>query len=114
MLTGSASKGCKQYYYYYHCFPQCRTRYNAKLVNERFVEQLGQYIVNPAIIPLYKTILIQVHGQATGNQNDNLGFLKKQLNDCHVKITKARELLLSADLDGPDYKDIKGDCERHQ
>ena len=112
MLTGSASKGCKQYYYYYHCFPKCGTRFNAKFVNKKFIEQLDQYAINPPILTLYKTVLIQVYEQATGSQNNNLSILKKRLNDYHVKITKARELLVSGDLDGSDYKFIKRDCER--
>ena len=112
MLTGSASKGCKQYYYYYHCFPKCGTRFNARAVNDKFIEQLRHYVINPAIITLYKTVLLQIYEQATGDQNNNVGHLKKQLNDYHVKITKARELLLSGGLDGSDYKIIKGDCER--
>ena len=41
-----------------------------------------------------------------------INSLKKLLNDYNTKITKARDLLLTGDLDGADYKIIKNDCER--
>ncbi len=111
-LTGSASKGCRQYYYYYHCFPTCGIRFNAKSVNKKFLEQLREFIINPAVLNLYKAILIEVYERTTGEEKNSISVLRKQLNDYHIRITKARELLLSGDLDGADYKTIKNDCER--
>src|SRR5690606_14331434 len=40
MLSGSASKGRKEYYNYYHCSSSCGTRFKAEPVNEAFVKQL--------------------------------------------------------------------------
>ena len=54
MLTGSASKGCRQYYYYCHCFSKCGVRYNAKMVNKEFESELKKYALDPAVLPLYK------------------------------------------------------------
>lgn len=39
-LCGSASKGRKGYYYYYHCSSACGCRYKAKEVNKVFEDQL--------------------------------------------------------------------------
>ena len=39
MLTGSASKGRKQHYHYYHCSSSCGIRYNAYLVNDYIVHE---------------------------------------------------------------------------
>ncbi len=73
---------------------------------------MKQYALNPDVLTLYKSILIEVYEQAIGNEKNDIITLKKQLNEYYIKITKARELLLSGDLDGSDYRIIKGDCER--
>ena len=111
-LTGSASKGCRQYYYYYHCFPTCGVRYNAKFVNDKFMDQLQHLSINAGYIELYRKILEELLELSIGKDKDSVNSLKKQLNEYHAKITKARDLLLTGDLDGADYKIIKNDCER--
>ncbi len=112
MLTGSASKGCRQYYYYYHCFSKCGVRFNAREVNQKFEEELAKYVLNPAVLNLYKAVITEAYETATGKEKNDVVLLKKQLHDVNDKITKARDLLLRGDLDGADYRTIKNDCER--
>jgi hypothetical protein len=66
MLTGSASKGCRQYYHYYHCFSKCGIRFNAKLVNAEFEKDLKRHAIDSAVVPLYKTIITEVYENAVG------------------------------------------------
>jgi hypothetical protein len=50
--------------------------------------------------------------------NDTVGYkeykisLAKQLTEFNNRLSKARELLLAGDLDGAEYKELKGACER--
>ncbi|RCH53623.1 recombinase family protein [Mucilaginibacter hurinus] len=112
MLTGSASKGCRQYYHYYHCFSKCGVRFNAKLVNAEFEKNLKKHAIDPGVIPLYKSILTEVYDNAIGTGKADVVLYKQQLNEYHDKISKARDLLLKGHLDGADYRDLKNDCER--
>ncbi len=55
MLTGSASKGCKQkYYHYYHCSSSCGVRYNASKANEEIVYEIRKYVRPLAKLQLIK------------------------------------------------------------
>jgi site-specific DNA recombinase len=112
MLTGSASKGCRRYYHYYHCFTKCGVRFNAKIVNDAFEQQLEKYALNPAVIGLYKKIITDTYGETVNEGKGDLALYKRQLNDYSAKVSKARDLLLKGDLDASDYRDIKHDCER--
>jgi site-specific DNA recombinase len=112
MLTGSASKGKTTYVYYYHCSSQCGTRFNAKIVNEKFITLLKRYTLNSGVTDLYKELIIRAYEDEVGQGQSDLKFYKKQLIEYHDKINRARDLLLSGDLDGADYKKIKNDCER--
>lgn len=112
MLTGSASKGCRQYYHYYHCFAKCGTRFNAKMVNAEFEKELKKYTLDPAVLHLYKAVIKEVYENTTEAGKNDLALYRKQLNEYHEKLSKARELLLKGDLDASDYRAIKQDCER--
>lgn len=111
-MSGSASKGKTRYIHYYHCNSKCGVRFNAKFTNGKFVEMLKGYSLNPAVVPLYRVIITQTYDTVIGEGRNEVSAYKKQLNDYHTKITKARDLLLNGDLDGTDYKKIKTDCER--
>ena len=54
MLTGSASKGCTRYYHY---FPKCSIRFNAKVVNKNFEKPLEQYRIEADVKELYKAAI---------------------------------------------------------
>lgn len=112
MLSGSASKGKTRYVHYYHCNSKCGVRFNAKHTNDKFTEMLKEYSLNPAVRELYKVLIMQTYETAVGQGRNEIGVYKKQLEDYHEKISKARDLLLKGDLDAQDYKTIKSDCER--
>ncbi|WP_144915247.1 recombinase family protein [Mucilaginibacter frigoritolerans] len=112
MLSGSASKGKTKYFHYYHCNSKCGVRFNAKTVNDKFIDLLKKHALNPAVCDLYKALIIEAYEQEVGQGKSELISYKKQLSEYHDKINKARDLLLSGDLDGADYKKIKNDCER--
>lgn len=68
--------------------------------------------MNPAVHELYREVIIQTYEAVVGQGKSEASTYRKQLNEYHDKITKARDLLLGGDIDDADYKRIKRDCER--
>ncbi|WP_090647988.1 recombinase family protein [Mucilaginibacter sp. OK283] len=112
MLTGSASKGKNQYYHYYHCNSTCGVRFNAKTTNDKFLDLLKKHSIDPGTGYLYKELIVEAYETESGHDKKLFAHLKKQLMEYNIKIDKARDLLIKGDLDGSDFKKIKGDCER--
>lgn len=111
MLTGSASKGKYNHYYYYHCTSACGVRYNAVEANEIFIKQLRNFVINPAAIELFKMVIRQVYKNRTKNEFNNKSLILKDIGKHNEKLSKARNLLLEGDIDPADYRLIKAECE---
>ena len=111
-LCGSASKGRNQYYHYYHCSSRCGCRYKAVEVNNEFINLLSDFIPNPGAIELFKLVILDRYANDTIEFKEYKASLAKQLTEINNRQSKARELILTGDIDGTDYKDIKADCER--
>lgn len=110
-LSGSASKGRSAYYYYYHGFKSCRCRYKAVAVNTAFVALLKTFIVNPAIEPVFKKILKQRLAIQQGVTITKRTELEQKIERLKQRLHKARELMLSGDLEPTDYQEIKVDAD---
>ena len=111
-LTGSASKGRKQYYYYYHCLPKCGYRQKAEILNDAFEKQLQEFVPNPAVAALYKQVINEVNSHQTDNLNGERKVFLAQIEEQNNRISKARELLLNGQLEGSDYRLIKSEAEQ--
>lgn len=112
MLTGSASKGRHQYYHYYHCSSECGDRYKADEMNDLFLAFLRDFAINPSVAPLFKQVILEVYQKETGDNRLEKKALIDQINTLNTRLSKARELLLNGDIDGADYKVIKGESEQ--
>ena len=111
LLTGSASKGRNNYYHYYHCQPSCGCRYKAEHVNMAFVRKLREFIPKPGMAALYKEVILDLYnGGSDYFRNERKNYIA-QITENNNRITKARELLLSDDISGNDYKTIKAEAE---
>ena len=111
ILTGSASKGRKERYFYYHCVYPCNARFKAQNANELFLKVLQKFMPRPGMKEAYKTVLTQTYRSITSKERDDRKVLKDELDQIQIRISKARELLLSGDLDAADYKTIKQEGE---
>ncbi len=112
ILTGSASKGCKQkYYHYYHCNSSCGVRYNANKVNKDIVEEIRKYVKPLPKLHLYKEVVISVFKAKTRIQRNDVQLLNTQLNEANKRLSKARDLLLAGDIEAGDYRIIKSESE---
>jgi site-specific DNA recombinase len=112
LLTGSASRGHGGLYYYYHCSSACGTRFKSQHANELFAGELKKYIPRPGMEEVFKLVINEVYLAKTKNQKDEIKNIKTELEQLNTRLSKARELLLSGDLDGTDYKEIKSEVER--
>lgn len=110
-LFASASKGCRQYYHYYHCTSSCGFRANAKKVNELFVEELRYFSLEPAVKNLYEDVIRDIFEQETGSYKRDVKVILQQINDIAKRKLNAREMRLVGDMDGEEYREIKEECE---
>lgn len=99
-------------YYYYHCSSSCGTRFKSQQANELFAGELKKYIPRPGMEEVFKLVINEVYLAKTKNQKDEIKNIKTELEQLNTRLSKARELLLSGDLDGTDYKEIKSEAER--
>ena len=111
-LFASASKGCRQYYHYYHCNSSCGFRANAKKVNDLFADELRCFSLEPAVIPLYEDVVRDVFEQETGSFKRDVKLIIQQINDLAKRKLNAREMRLVGDMDSEEYREIKEDCEK--
>ena len=111
MLTGSASKGRTQRYYYYHCSSACGVRHKASDANEKIVEEIKKYVNPLPKLQLYKEVITSVFKSKTGLQRQEMQQLKVQLEEANRRLAKARDLLLAGDIQADDYRIIKSDSE---
>lgn len=111
VLTGSASKGRKQYYYYYHCSSACGCRYKAEEVNIAFLNELKKYEAKPGIAELSSEIIQDLYNKEYASKGDGRNEILNKINAFNAKVNKGRELLLNGDLDGNDFRLIKVESE---
>lgn len=112
MLTGSASKGCKSYYHYYHCSSSCGVRYNASKLNYDIVDEIKKYVRPLPKLQLYKEVIVSVFKAKTRLERNDIKQLNTQLDEANKRLSKARELLLIGDIDAEDYRTIKAETEQ--
>ncbi|WP_246104195.1 recombinase family protein [Mucilaginibacter corticis] len=106
-LCGSASKGRKSYYHYYHCSSACGCRYKAEEVNDVFTDELKNYCIDDRFSELFSKVIIDAYYSEHSSKRDNRSELLNEINALNDKVGKARELLLNGDIDAADYKAIK-------
>jgi DNA invertase Pin-like site-specific DNA recombinase len=107
MLTGSASKGRKSYYYYYHCFKNCGTRHKAKEVNDAFITEMNEYRPKPGYEEFYAEIIKQAFKLNASGDLDGRRRIMAQIQELYDKINHARELALSGEFDTRDFRQVK-------
>ncbi len=112
MLTGSGSKSCrKKIYHYYHCTSSCGVRYGANKLNTNIVEEIKKYIRPLPELQLYKDVVVCVFNAKTRLERNDIKQLNAQLDEVTRRLSKARELLLTEDIDVQDYRIIKAESE---
>jgi site-specific DNA recombinase len=111
ILTGSASKGRKDYYYYYHCSSACGCRYKADMVNEAFLKELKKYTLSSELSELCSNVILDIANQETSGIKDSRKEIMNQIDVQNDRLKKARELMLSSKIEPDDYVLIKRETE---
>ena len=111
MLTGSASKGRTQYYHYYHCTSECGFRHKASEANELMVKEIKKYVCPLPELKLFKEIIVSVFKSKTNLQRTEAKQVSSQLEEANRRLSKARDLLLTGDIEADDYRTIKSETE---
>jgi site-specific DNA recombinase len=109
ILTASISKGRTKYYPYYHCSAGCKYRINSDTANEVFIKNLKQYVPIPEIKNLYITVLSECYREQTKEIYEEKLKIIAQLKDYEKRLSHARDLLATQQIDASDYRDMKSD-----
>jgi site-specific DNA recombinase len=107
MLTGSASKGRKTHVVYYHCKSPCKTRFNAKQLNEHFFEELKLFKVKREHQTELTQNIVTAYNEFRRNIVNEQKKHIEQRDKLDDKIIYARELLLDGSIEISDFTAIK-------
>ena len=110
MLTGSASKGRHNHYYYYHCVSSCGCRFKTENANSLFMREIRKYVPRPGMSSLYVTALKETFNEKTSSQQSERRQLLSQIDELNTRLKNARELVADGKLDVDDYRELKQDC----
>ena len=98
-LTGSRSKSRNgNYYFYYHCQNDCRIRFNAENVHEKFDHFLKSITVPPEVSELYLAIMEDTFRSQEGDRNKQVQGLKDRIKDNEAKLLRCDEMLLEKEI----------------
>jgi site-specific DNA recombinase len=109
-LSGSASKGKKYYYHYYHCKTPCGVRYKAEEVNEKFKAQLGKLIPRPGRMKIYSELVLARFKEEAQRRNKNRRDLLEELDKINTRMQNARIKMVDGFLSPEDFQQIKETC----
>lgn len=110
-LTGSASKGRNNRYYYYHCVSACGHRQKAEIANEAFENGLVQFEIKGAIKTILKKLLLDNYKKFVQNPFDEKKRIVKEIDKLNARLSVARNKLLAETIDDEEYLDIKKECK---
>lgn len=110
MLTGSASKGKYNHYYYYHCIASCGCRFRTDNANNLFIRELGKYIPKPEISNLFVTVIEELYYEKNKGQQSEQRLFLLQIEELNTRMRNARELFADQKIDADDFRELKKDC----
>ena len=107
LFTASKSKGRNAYYAYYHWRPGGRHRNKAELVHEAFRTELRNFVPRQEFGALYECLLREVYYSRRKGQMDERGELLAQIRELEKRISRARDLVASAQIEPEDFREMK-------
>jgi site-specific DNA recombinase len=111
LLTGSASKGKTKYYTYYHCFGGCTHRFRADMVNNILGKELKKFIPRREVTELFRMVILNTYNEKTKIVTQEKKQALSQIKEFEGRLSKARELVLSDQIEPSDYREMKSDYE---
>ncbi len=111
-LSGSASKGKKYYYHYYHCKAPCGVRYKAEEVNEKFKVQLRKLIPRPGRMKIYENLVLARFKEEAQRRNKDRRDLLQELDKINERMQSARIKMVDGVLSTEDFQQVKEICTK--
>jgi site-specific DNA recombinase len=111
-LTGSSSRGYNDVYYYYHCQPPCKVRFNAKGANEEFVRLLEEVRLDTGVIELYQEMLNKALKMDGADAEQQGKLIDREIAAEEAKKNEALDLLLNRKIGAEDFQAAKQVCEK--
>jgi site-specific DNA recombinase len=113
MLTGSASKGRRSHYYYYHCSDNnCKCRFKAEEVNAYFEKELFNLQLAPAIAAHYKEIVMDVFKSEHREDMDERKAILTEIEKQETMLSNSRKQIAAKEIEPDDFKAIKAACNK--
>ena len=112
MLTGSASRGRSNHYYYYHCTSACGCRFKASQANELFANYLHQFVPDADMVEMYKFFLNAEYNNQTRSNKDERNVTLNKIKALNDRLNTARRKVFEELIDPVDFKLMKADCEQ--
>jgi site-specific DNA recombinase len=111
-LTGSASKGKYERYFYYHCQPGCKERHPANLANDELIPEFRKISVTKESLQLYQMILEKELKKSGSDNSEEKKKINSEIQKHQERIDKAEQLMLDGQLEMSEYKAIKEKYEK--
>ncbi len=112
MLTGSASTGRTNRYYYYHCVSSCGSRFRTEPANKLFIRELKKFVPKRGMNDIYVISLKEAYYEQTQSQRIQRNQLLNQIEELNARLKNARVLVADQKLDPDDFRELKQDCAR--
>jgi len=107
-LRGSFSQGKTRKYPYYHCDGRCKTRINAILLNDRYLDRLQQLILSSKTVDLFNHILKNWNTNTQKAEYlQERSMIVRKLNEQDSVLSQARKLFVAAVLKPDDYAELR-------
>lgn len=109
-LTGSASRGKRNYYHYYHCSRStCKIRFSAIETNRLFDEKIKQYFPKPGMSELYRFALIDTYYRQTDHRVNERKQLIREIEALEARLKNARNKYADLEMPAEDFFAIKNE-----
>ncbi len=110
-LTGSASKGRKNRYYYYHCQPGCSFRVSAPIANDIFEKEILRKLeLKPVYVSILKKLINENYKQFMDFPVFDRESIETELKQLRAKMSAARDKLLRGIIEDDDFLIVKSEC----
>ncbi|WP_413512530.1 recombinase family protein [Myroides odoratus] len=106
-LTGSASTGRNNKYYYYHCLASCGFREKANLANDMFGNGIGQLQINEVVQECIKEFFIGIYNQTISNPKSKKKSILESIDKVNQNLAIARTKLIEGVFKDDDYLEEK-------
>ena len=80
-------------------------------MNTKFVEELQKLKPHAGVVSLYKAVIVNAYKKHFSQQQNGSKLLADEMNKINDRLIKARQLLLSEDIDPIGDRTIKTECE---